>query len=357
MRTIKEFRTNYPENMEFWGLRAIKKLLSYGGDVSMAMSPRNYGKTRGGMDLTVEALNDGQNVVWERYDKSGLGKTVQTLMDYIPNLEKRSLETGCILQEDGADAKIICLPYGLSDNIKGLDIPNIAYEIKDEFIPERYTNKTRLETEFDASMSVRKTLKRNGPMRSLYLANCISQFNPYFLAWNITPLDKGVIRRIEDTVDITVDGVRYQDRTVIVAENVAGTPAIIKRNLRSDMLSMNKNQLESYFDNEMRQEYTKIEQCPDRTVPLQPMQMLDQGYYFSYRVFNDRLFFTKVKPRFDIKTYVSTKDYIDIAKNQFRYPGLGKDFEAMFNSGRCLFDCAQTIAAFEGWLWNLRRRV
>ena len=359
MREIRDYPTRHDPSKAFWDLSCLKKLLSHNADFSIATSPRNYGKTRAAMDLTMECIDRGENVVWERWDKKGLAKTVDTWKNYHPDLKPSGLGDGdgVILTDESTGGRIYCIPYGLSDNIKGLDIPDLVWEIKDEFIPEVYRVKTRLDREFDASMSVRKTLKRNSGMRSIYLANCIAWQNPYCWAWEIGAIDKGITRKFIDTATIEVDGYTFSEERVIVWENVAATPKIIERNMRSDMAAMSEQEMINYYNNETKMEYTKIEECPDKNIQLQPVQLMSNGYYMSYRIYGDRIYFVNVKPRFDIPTYVSEPQYIDPNKKHYRYPQLEKQFEEHFNLGRCIFDSPKTIMAFQRWMWHCRQRV
>ena len=359
MREIRDFPTIHPPEKEFWDISCLKRLLSHNADVSIATSTRNVGKTRAAMDLTNECLERGENVVWERWDKQGLSKTINTWKNYRPELKQSGLDggDGTVLLDESTGGRIFCIPYGLSDNIKGLDIPDLVWEIKDEFIPEVYRIRTRLDREFEASMSVRKTLKRNSGMRSIYLANCIAWQNPYCWNWEIGPIDKGVTRKFIDKVTINVDGESYTESRTIVWENIALTKAMISRNLRSDMLAMTDKQIEDYYDNATKMEYTKIEQCPDKSIQPEKMLLMSMGYYIGYRKYNNKLYLYASKPRSDIATYVAEPEYIDISKKHFRYPAVAKTFEDYFNNGRCIFDNAKTIMAFQRWLWHTRQKI
>lgn len=356
-RTIKDFKTIHPPEKLFWDVEDLKKLLSYGGDITIATSTRNIGKTRAAMDFTMERLNKGENVAWERYTKKQLGKTVKTWLEYAPWMEKSTMEDGeGVILEHTNGSQIIFIPYSLSDNVKGIDIP-LTYEIKDEFIPERYTTKTRIDTEFESAMSVRKSLKRNGPMRSIYLANCICWQNPYCMEWEIGPIDMGITRKITDKYSVKIDGEVYSETRCIVWENIAMTPAMIKRNLKSDLVAMNEKDIVDYYHNATNVEYTKIGNCPNPNTPLINYQIMSDGYYMGYRMYNGCAYIVNVKPRLDVPTYVGEPEYIDLDKKHFRYVPLGKDFEALFDAGRCIFDSAKTIMAFQRWIWHLRKRM
>lgn len=358
-REIRDYPTIHDENKAFWDLSCLKKLLSHNADVSIATSTRNVGKTRAAMDLTNEVLERGENVVWERWDRQGLSKTIATWMEFRPDLKKMGMNgaDGTVLLDESTGGQIYCIPYGLSDNIKGLDIPDLVWEIKDEFIPEEYRVKTRLDREFNASMSVRKTLKRNSGMRSIYLANCIMWQNPYCWSWEIGPIDKGITRKFIDKTSVTVDGQKYEEQRVIVWENIALTPAMIKRNLRSDMLAMTATEMEQYYDNATKAEYTKIAECPDKSVQPENILLMSNGYYMGYRRYKGNLYFFESKPRNDVSVYVGEPEYIDLGKKHFRYPGLTKQFEEFFNAGKCIFDNAKTIMAFQRWIWHGRQRI
>lgn len=358
-RKIKDYPTIHDPKLAFWDVKCLKKLLSHNADISIATSTRNVGKTRAGMDLSVEVVDKGENVVWERYDKRGLAKTIDTWLSYRPDYKRMSLGDGdgTVLLDECSGGKVYCIPYGLSDNVKGLDIPDLVYEFKDEFIPERYRVKTRLDTEFAASMSVRKTLKRNSGMRSIYLANCIAWQNPYCREWEIGAIDKGITRKFIDKFQVEIDGEKYETERVIVWENIAITPAMLARNMRSDVVGMTESELVDYYNNETQMEYTKIANCPDMSIPLEQIQLMSQGYYMSMRQKDGVLYFVNVNPRKDIPTYVAEPEYVDISIKHFRYPNLCKKFEEYFNMGRCVFDNQKTIMAFQRWLWHNRQKL
>ena len=113
--------------------------------------------------------------------------------------------------------------WNIAQNLKGVDHP-FVYNICDEFIPERYTNRTRYDTEFQDWNSCRKSLARSYDcMKTVLLSNCIDWFNPFFVAWNIPPFPKGHIYKDRKVMHATVNDKVFKTERTIVFENVAGT--------------------------------------------------------------------------------------------------------------------------------------
>jgi len=360
MRKEKTIDVRHNPNNEYYTVDDLKYLLSFNTDYTIVSSIRNLGKSYAGMTLAKEKIEMGKTVLWERYNRDEFRLAVKTWENFYPELDKPSNAGGYIeYTHPETGGKLLIAQTSIATNIKGYDdkehLPIL--EIKDEFLPVRYTNNVRFLNEFNDAMEIRKTFKRNGPMRSIYLSNCLNWLNPYTINWQITPIDSGKAKIIMDTFSVKVDGEEIKDTRSIIWESVKPTKTQIKRIMRTEVSSFNVSDLDSYLDNEFYKEYSKIEKCPDMTVQLEPIQLMSEGYYFSYRIYNGRYYFTKVNPNLNKITYVSEKTYIDIDKKHFRYIDLGKRFEDKFNDGLCIFDNTKTLLAYQRWLINLRKRA
>ena len=360
-RIIKSYKTDYPDDMLYWGIKQLKKNLSYGCDYTIATSPRAGGKSSAAIQLFDETLRDGYNVAWCRYNKSQLGMSFTAFKKWYPDIKKEAIphnNNAFLGVIPGYEQKIVFCPWNLSDNAKGIDVPNIKYQVMDEFIPEFYTTKTRKETEYTSAMSVRTSLNRSGIMRSICLANCIYWLNPFSLAWNFPPVDVGTIMTIRQPANITLDNGEIKRITQSYCwENVKFTPAMIDRVIHNDGGSMTIEELESYYNNATKQEYSKIEKCPKMNINTVNYQLMNDRYYFSYRNYNGCFYFCKIRPNFSIPTYVDKPEYVDLGIKHYRYPNLTKTYETYYNTGRCIFDSNETLMHFQAWLWNLRKRV
>lgn len=356
---IKYYDAHHPDDMKYWDIKCLKRLLGYHADAYGAQSPRSYGKSYAGMELAREAIERGESVAWGRYNKLEAGQAYNTWLEHCPNLVPMKVPDSPFrwLVDECTGGRICTFMWNISQNAKGIDHP-FKYMICDEFIPERYTAKPRMDTEFQDWDSVRKSIVRNWGTKIIMFSNNIYWQNPFFLKWGIPPFPKGQIIQKTDTLEADLEGEHIKQNRTIVFENVAGTKGIIKRNIREQMLSFSSNaELQRYFDNETKQEYTAIGECPDMTIPLMRAQYMSDGYYFNFRVCDGHYYWVQVKPDLGKITYVSEPEYIDMTRNHYRDVTIYKVMEDMFNAGKCVFDSADTLQAFYRFLRNSRTRV
>lgn len=357
--TIKYYDAIHDKDLAYWDIGCLNKLLSHKADAYVTQSPRNYGKSYSAMELAKKQIEKGESIAWGRYNKPEMGQAYNTLLDHLPNMVPLKVPDSPFkwLEDECTNGRICVFNWSISQNAKGMDYP-FTHMICDEFIPERYTNMTRMDTEFNDWDSVRKSIVRSYGTKVLLLSNNIYWQNPFFLHWGIPPFGKGKILKKTDTMIGSIDGEQIKETRTIVVENVAGTPAIIKRNIRESLLSFSSTaEMQRYFDNETKQEYTTIANCPDRTVDLEPFRMMTEGYYFGLRVYDGLYYWAKVKPDFTVNTYVAEPSYVDYSKRHIRDPGLSPTLEDWFNKGRCCFDSADTLQAFYRYLRKCRARI
>ena len=163
---------------------------------------------------------------------------------------------------------------------------------------------------------------------------------------------------VEDMTYTTKSGKVITDRKSVIWENIAMTDAMIERTFHSSVAgAKSEAELQAYYDNATKQEYSRIGVCPDMTIQLAPLQLMSQDYWMGYRVHDGQMYWTKVKPRTDIETYVSEAAYIDASKKRFRDPSLSPQIEKYFNEGRCIFDSPETLVALQRWLFHNRQRI
>ena len=354
-RKFKLYDEDLKPEDRFYEVSTLKKRLAHNCDYTILSSPRAVGKSYSGMMLCSECLDKGENVVWERYNKVELGIALDEWMKFRPWLTKTTIPNGAgwKLIDETTGGHVALIPWNIAQNSKGLDDAYI-WEVKDEFIPVRYTQKTRLDTEFDDAMAVRQSIIRKYPTRSIYFANCIQWINPYSVNWGLPPVDRGTYLKVIDTMEYK----GKKDSRSILWENIAMTEGMIERTLHSVISSSrSQEEVDSYFDNATRQEYSRIEECPDLSVQPCHYQMMSQGYYMGYRQFEGTLYWFKTKPRDDIETFVSEPEYIDYERKQFRDPYLARQIEERFNDGHCAFDSPETLVALLRWLYHCRKRI
>jgi hypothetical protein len=226
----------------------------------------------------------------------------------------------------------------------------------DEFIPERYTVKTRYDTEFNDWTSVYFSLARSYNPTVIMFSNNIQWFNPFFMAWGLMPFSKGKICKSVKTFSYRFENETIKTQRVVVFENVAGTKAIIKRNIHQQAIKFNSDKdMANYFDNETKQEYTAIGVCSDPSLPLSDIQIMSDGYYMRYRVQNGLWYWARVKNDSTLTTYTSEPQYVDFNTKTLRSKMLNQQLEVMFNAGVCVFDSSDTLMAFMRFLRHNRQ--
>lgn len=360
--TTKLYDAKHDKDAEYWTVKDFKKLLSFHPDIVGAQSPRNYGKTYALMDYCRDIINRGGDVCWGRYNKVELGQAFNTWMDFMPTLlpmkkTKDSSSAVKWLQNPNTGGRLMLFPWSVSQNIKGIDAP-FEIMVCDEFIPERYTKATRRDTEFGDWSSVYKSLARSYGTQPVMLSNNIEWMNPFFLRWGIMPFPKGKICVDDTKFKAEVDGEVYETERRIVFENVAGTPAIIRRNMKQQAIDFTSNeQMERYFENETKQEYMRIGKCPVKDIGLSDIQLRSEGDTLNYRYYNGTYYFERVKPDNTKWMYVSERELVDFEARRVRHPKIAREMEELFNSGQCVFKDGPTLEAFFRYLRRSRTRI
>lgn len=336
----------------------MKYLLSLGskGDIFIANSPRNYGKTYAVMELCREVLEKGGSIAYGRYNKPELGSSIADFLNKIDTLEPIKVEGSQLkwYEYTPTGGRVAFFSWSIAQNVKGTDWA-FDYIICDEFIPERYTNKSRYDTEFRDWTSVYKTLARSYNPTVIMLANNIQWINPFYLKWGITPVDKGDIVRFVQYFNIKVDGENYRTSRTVILENLMATKPIILRNLKQQAISFtNDKDMENYFDNATRKEYCQIAKCPVTDAPLSTIQIMSEGYYMRARGYNGLMYWCKVKQDTNLTTITSEPEYIDMRTRTIKNKSVNEGLENAFNGGLCVFDTTETLMAFMRFLRHNR---
>lgn len=358
-RKVKIWDAPVYQDKEYFDMDDLDYDLSFGADYTVLTSIRNLGKSYACMMKARSEIEKGHTILWERYNRDEYGISVKAWENFAPELEKGESKGYREYVHPESGGKLLLIQTSVATNIKGYDdVPDKlpVLEFKDEFLPVRYTNNNRFLYEYTEAMEIRKTFKRNGPMRSVYMSNCLNWLNPYTVAWQFSPVDTGKITMIIDSYTITAGDERLTDSRSILWHNVKPTKAQLKRVLRTEVSSMNVTNMDAYLDNEFYKEYSKIARCPEMSIQLTDKQLMSEGYYFSYRIYQGKYYFCQTAPRKSVDTYVSEKEYIDIDERHFRTPYMASIYEQAFNDGLCIFDSTKTFYAFQRWLINLRKR-
>ena len=356
--TTKYYDAHLPKNKLYWDVRDAKRMLSFHCDINNPMSPRNYGKSYALRSLSKEYMDKGEIVGWGRYSKQEMQKAISAWQSFDPTLEKSKDDLGnIILMDPCTEGRVMFFYWKNAHNNRDTDYP-FALLTYDEIVPPRYTEKPRLDTEFDDWYDTDTSFSRSYNPEKFLICNNIVWQNPFYLQWEIEPFGKGKMQKSTSSFNVEMESGNFSVESSTLIWNVAGTDAIIQRNIQQQALKFRTDsEMQAYYDNQMNQEYTTIAKCPSKQTQLEQVQIMSLGYYMGYRRYNGMLYFCKVKPNFDVETYVSEPAYIDINKKHYRYDAFNKEFEDYFNLGICAFDSAQTLNAFFRWMRHNRQRV
>lgn len=356
-KVFKPFLQRHPDK-KYWDIECLKFDLSLisKGDILTAISPRNYGKTYSVIEFCKELLEKGESVAYGRYNQPELGSSIGDWLNKCPELVPVTVKESKLtwFEYPKTGAKLCFFSWSIAQNVKGTDHP-FSFIICDEFIPERYTNKSRFDTEFADWTSVYKTLARSYNPTVIMLANCIQWINPFFLAWGISPVNKGCAVRFTDYFSINIDGEKFKTSRTVLVENVGATKPIIERNLKQQAISFSSDaDMYAYFQNEMHQEYTQIGVCPDLSVPLLNIQIMSENYFMRARIHEGRMYWVKVKHDPTQRCATSEPEFIDFNLGIVKNKSINVGLEQVFNEGLCVFDTTVTLMAFMRFLRHNR---
>lgn len=357
-RKIENLNIEYSDT-EYFTVNDLKIDLSYQCDYTVLTSVRNVGKSYAAMQYALEMIQNGKTVLWERYNKDEFSMAVKTWQNFAPELRpiKGNIKT---FLDESTGGKLLIIQTSLASNIKGYDddldkLPII--EIKDEFLPVRYTNNTRFLNEFSDAMEIRKTFKRNSDMRSLYLGNNLNWMNPYTIGWSIPPIKSGDTVKITDTYTFNKDEFKLSANRSILWHSIKPTEKMLNRIFKNEIASLNQSDLSEYFNNQFYKEYESIAKCPDMKTQLSPNEIMSDGYYMNFRFYDGKMYICKVSHDKGKNVFVSEPEYIDIETRHLRVKSVGKEMERHFDDGICIFDSMNTYYAFFRWVVNLRKRL
>lgn len=343
----------------YWTVKDTKKTLSYGSIINTLASPRNVGKSYSCMELLQEQLNKGKEVAWGRYNKPELAPSITAWQKFNPDLVSKKTDNPNlkVYEDPCTGGSITFFTWSISQNLKGID-GEYTYFVCDEFIPERYTNKSRLDTEFADWSSVYASFRRRSDMKVIMLSNNVYWMNPFYEAWNVIPFGKRKTMVTKDIFTANIDGEEIKTIRRTTNENIGMSKMMVKANINANNIMFSSSaEMQHFYDNQTKAEYTTIKKCPDMSVPLESIQLMSDGYYMGYREYDGMCWFCKIKNDETKETLVSEPQYIDIAKRHYRGGMYIKYFEDVFNMGCCAFDCSETLTHFLRWIRHMRQRL
>lgn len=356
MDKIKTFKHEFKSDVEFATLDA---LLSHDANISWCQSIRDTGKSFDARQKCNKAISLGFNCVWLRWERSELGVAIDSWKkqhkDYI---EVKTKGMGQLnppyktLQKEGSECGITFCAVKDSDITKDIQISKLKYIVYDECVPINYRIRTRRDTEYNKLMDIYDSLVRISPnVKLILLCNVIDWFNPYTQAWQITPFEAGYIKVFIKQFD-TING---KITRIIAFENLKPSAKMLERCANhAKMRFSTQEELDDYLTSCASREYSLIEACPDKSVPLSDLQFRRGKRYYSFRVYNGVYYFIETGKR-DVDT-----DVFGYAKNSHlegRHPEYGKVIEMLINKGKARFENGHVFNEILNGLADYRART
>ena len=167
----------------------IQKILSYNAFINILIGERGVGKTYSvSKFITKKFIDKKDEFVYIRRYKTELSKSTRKFFDaLIKNNEFKDHS----LYTKGSTFYIDDTPCGYSipltsaQSMKSVNFSNVKYIIFDEFILEE-SNSHYLKNEVEVFLGLVETVARMRDVKIFLLGNAVTEFNPYFLFFNIT---------------------------------------------------------------------------------------------------------------------------------------------------------------------------
>lgn len=330
---------------------SLDRPMSYNGDITIAFSIRDLGKSYSAMLRMDKTIKSGRSVVWSRWDRDQTLLSMKEYLDFTDNEFKiRSPGTGLKILEpvDDSIGSIYYIPVKDAAKAKGID-QDFKYWIYDEFLPEFYQNRTQKETEYQKWASLYTTLKRDTPdFKAILISNCISWFNGYFKAWGIRPFPAGQVKRFPQTA--------FGITTNVVMHNVKPSALALERVIVHEVAKgKSESEITAYLENATQDKDFFIGKCPDLNVPLHPVQYIHRGGYYTFREYDGCIYFCKVKPRSDYPIMALNRR--ELSDGMMRDRGAGLNFERWINAGIARFENAEVMNAIFDLVYLSRERL
>lgn len=332
-----------------------QNLLSKNADISVSLSIRDLGKSfDAARMIRGRVKNRGVSCAWMRWSLNEVGAAQDAVLkDEDPaQWEKHKLDNSNVIYwtylPSGGCIYFIALAQSV--NLKGFD-HELDWLIYDEFIPEIYDNRTRKLQEFQRFHSVYWTLVRKSQnFRVLLIANCISWFQGYFEAWNVRPFPQGEIHVYKQSE--VIDGEEYS--LTVAVENVLPTPAMIRR-IAKHALVGGKTYSHDYFEGATKDRMDFIAVCPVLSTPLHNAEWYMSGQCYSFRVYDNLIYWCRTSPRPGIPRYTTSKT--DLKADIIRDRQFGEIFEALYDSARLRFADGNVEQAVISMIWAARQTL
>jgi len=167
----------------------ITKILTYNAFINILIGERGVGKTYSvSKFVTKQYINKKHEFAYIRRYKSEISKSARHFFDALKvNNEfpkHELLVKGSTFQIDGLTAGY-SMPLTTAQSLKSVNFSKVKYIIFDEFIVENGRN-NYLKNEVEIFLGLIETIARMRDVKIFMLGNAVTQFNPYFMFFNLT---------------------------------------------------------------------------------------------------------------------------------------------------------------------------
>lgn len=167
----------------------ISKILTYNAFINMLIGERGVGKTYSvSKFVTKQFINKKHEFAYIRRYKSEISKSARHFFDALKvnnEFPKHELTVkGSTFQIDGLTCGY-SMPLTTAQSLKSVNFSRVKYIIFDEFILENGRS-TYLKNEVEIFLGLIETIARMRNVKVFMLGNAVTQFNPYFMFFNLT---------------------------------------------------------------------------------------------------------------------------------------------------------------------------
>ena len=167
----------------------INRILTYNAFINVLVGERGVGKTFSVSEfVTKEFIKKGHEFVYIRRYKTELSKSARKFFDALklenkfPNHNLYTKGNNFMI-DDTISGYAIALT--IAQTLKSVNFSKVKYIIFDEFIIEN-GNSHYLKNEVETFLGLIETIARMRDVKIFMLGNAVTQFNPYFMYFNLT---------------------------------------------------------------------------------------------------------------------------------------------------------------------------
>lgn len=191
----------------------IERILSHNAFINFLIGERGVGKTFSTSQfVTKEFIKKGYEFVYVRRYKSELSKSSKKFFDALKVENKFPNHNLCAKGNNFYIDDVICgysIALSVAQTLKSVNFSKVKYIIFDEFIIESGSSHY-LKNEVEIFLGLVETVARMRDVKIFMLGNAVTEFNPYFMYFNLTIPYNNDIKKFKDGLIL----VQYMNNTL-----------------------------------------------------------------------------------------------------------------------------------------------